>query len=520
MESSTESARRRIGWWPLSLVVTAGVALATGLSVVDGMPVGVVADDSMYVILARALATGQGFRFLNVPGLPAGTHFPPGYPALLAVVSMLAPAFPASVVVFKAINALFLAVSAVCVARLLRERAQLGATWAATAGVVTAVSVPLLILSSLVLSELFFLALVLALLPVLERLVDAPARPARALLLGAGIAACALVRTHGVVLLPAVVIALGARRRWRDAALVSGATIATLLPWQLWVARHGGTLPAPLLGMYDSYTAWWLRGLRDMGPSMIVATVAKTVPETTVMLSVLFSPLKGSAAHAVTLTALALLATAACVASWRRIPVTLLFLAGYLTIVLIWPFQTARFVWAVWPLLLALVLTGAGAAASQRHWPLAMRALLLSGFVWVACGYGAYEMRAIRGQWWSSIARANTARMAPLVRWIIGNTTPGEVVASEYEGAVYLYANRQALPIVSLTPGQYLHDYTAEENAREGLLPLIDAYPVRTVVVGNGKAFDAAQYLVTRAAPRLAPREQFAGGAAYTVLPR
>jgi hypothetical protein len=320
-----------------------------------------------------------------------------------------------------------------------------------------------------------------------------------------------------VALLPAIALALLVRRRWRDAALVSAGAIVALLPWQLWVARHGGTLPAPLLGMYDSYAAWWLRGLRDMGPSMLTDTIAKTVPETTVMLSVLFSPLKGSAAHAVTLSALALLAVAGCMVSWRRMPVTLLFLGGYLAIVIVWPFQTARFVWAIWPLLLALVVIGASAAATHSEWSRPLRAALLLGFVWVACGYAAYEVRAARGKWWSSIARANTARMAPLVRWVIGNTTPDEVVASEYEGAVYLYANRRALPIVSLTPGQYLHDYTAQENALEGLAPLLDAYPVRTVVVGSGKAYDAAQYLVTSSTPRLAPREQFAGGAAFTV---
>jgi hypothetical protein len=512
------AVRRAVAWWPLSLAVVAVVAVAAGLAVVDGLPVGVVADDSMYVILARSLATGQGFRFLNVPGLPNGTHFPPGYPALLALVSFVAPAFPGSVIVFKALNALFLAAAAVCVTLLLRRRLALGAGWALSVGAVTAVSVPLLILSSLVLSELLFLALVLALLPFFEKLVDEPAGTARSLVAGLAIAACALVRTHGVVLLPALMLTLAARRRWRDAALVSAGAIAGLLPWQLWVARNGGTLPAPLLGMYDSYAAWWLRGLRDMGPSMIGATVAKTVPETTVMLSVLFSPLKGSVAHAVTLAALALRAAAACVTSWRRMPVTLLFLGGYLFIVLVWPFQTARFVWAVWPLLLALIVVGASAAASRRDWARPLRAALALGFVWVACGYAAYESRAVRGKWWSSIARANTSRMAPLVRWIIGNTAPGEVVASEYEGAVYLYANRQALPIVSLTPGQYLHDYTAQENALEGLLPVLDAYPVRTVVVGSGKAFDAAQYLLTRAAPRLAPREQFAGGAAFTAL--
>jgi hypothetical protein len=272
--------------------------------------------------------------------------------------------------------------------------------------------------------------------------------------------------------------------------------------------------------MYDSYAAWWLRGLRDMGPSMVGATLAKTIPETTVMLSVLFSPFRGSTAHAVTLAALGLLAAAGCAVAWRRAPVTLLFLAGYLTIVLIWPFQTARFVWAVWPLLLALVLAGASAAVSRPSWARPLRAALVVGLAWVAWGYAAYELRAVRGSWWSSIARANTQRMAPLVGWTMSNTAPGEVVATEYEGAVYLYADRQALPIVALTPRQYLHEYTPQENASEGLLPLLEAYPVRTVVVGSGQALEAARYLASRPSPRLAPREEFAGGAAFTVLRR
>ncbi|MDB4882932.1 MAG: hypothetical protein JWL95_1698, partial [Gemmatimonadetes bacterium] len=458
--------------WTLALVAVAAVALGAGLAVVDGLPVGVVADDSMYVILARSLASGQGYRFLNVPGLPAATHFPPGYPALLALVSFLAPPFPDSVVIFKALNAGFLAVVAVAIATLLRRRLDVGAGWAAMTGLVTAVSVPLLLLSSMVLSELFFLALLLTLLPALERLVDEPRPASRVLALGAFIALCALVRSHGVVLLPAVMLALAVRRRWRDCALIAGATIVCLAPWQLWLMRHSGVLPAPLLGMYDSYTAWWLRGLAELGPSMISATLAKTIPETGVMFAQLFSPVRGELPHGATLAGLAMLAIAGCVASWRRLPVTLGFLAGYLAIVLVWPFPTARFVWAVWPLLLALVMLGGRAAVRRSEWAVPARAVLAGAFVWVAAGYAAYEVRGVRGAWWSSIARANTERIVPTVRWVAAHTAPEDVVASESEGAVYLYANRQALPIVSLTPGQYLHDRSSRESAIEGLEPV------------------------------------------------
>jgi hypothetical protein len=272
--------------------------------------------------------------------------------------------------------------------------------------------------------------------------------------------------------------------------------------------------------MYDSYAAWWMRGLRTIGPSMIPATIAKTTSETSGMLAVLFSPMRGAAAHAVTLVALAGLTTAAIAAAWRRVPVTLLFLAGYLAVVVVWPFQTARFVWTVWPLLLALVAIGGWTALGRPSWRVPLRVALAAAFVWVAIGYGAYELRGIRGQWWSSIPRANTPRIATAVRWVAAKTSPDEVVATDYEGAVYLYTGRQALPIITLTPAQYLRDYTARENAMEGLLPILDAYPVRTVVAGAGRAHDAARFLAAQSPPRLVLREQIDGGAAFTATPR
>ena len=103
---------------------------------------------------------------------------------------------------------------------------------------------------------------------------------------------------------------------------------------------------------------------------------------------------------------------------------------------------------------------------------------------------------------------------------LVKGPTSAEVVATDYEGAVYLYTGREALPIITLTPAQYLRDYTARENAMEGLLPILDAYPVRTVVAGAGKADDAARFLATQSPARLTLREQFDGGAAFTATAR
>ena len=518
--SRSESVRASIDWWRLGLALVGALGLAAGLAVVDARPVGVVHDDAMYVILARALASGEGYRFLNLPGAPPATHFPPGYPALLAVVSFLAPAFPASVVFFKAMNAIFLSAGAVLTARFARARA-VGAPWALALGVVTAVSIPLLVLGSMVLSELLFLALVLSLLPALESFAEQETTPARAALLGVAIATCAMVRSHGIVLVPAVLLALMQRRRWRDAAVLGIAAVACLLPWQLWSAAHSGQLPAPLLGNYDTYTSWWVRGLRVMGAGMVPTTLQKTVPETLEMLAVLFSPFSASLAHTVTLLMLAALAT---VGGWsvrRRMPVTLLFLAGYLTIVLVWPFNPSRFIWGIWPLLLVLVVAGAHAAvAHPSRVARPARALLLASLAWVTIGYAAYEVRGVRGAWWSSIARANTQRIAPAVRWTVEHTAPDDLLAAEDEGAIYLYTGRRAVPVFSFTTAQYLRDHSAAENAAEGLGPILGAYPVHTVIVGSRKTVDAADYLVHSPHPLLALRADFPGGVAYTVLPK
>jgi hypothetical protein len=511
---------RRTAWWPMALAGVAVLGLATGIAVVDALPVGVVADDAFYVILARSSATGQGYRALNVPGLPAGTHFPPGYPALLALVSIVTPAFPASVAAFKALNAVFLAAASVLVTRLLHRRVGAGPWWSVSVGVVTAVSVPLLILSNLVLSELCFIAFALALLLSLEALADEPQPAWRVALLGLAIGACALVRTHAAVLLPAAAIILGARRRWRDVALLAGAAALCLVPWQLWMARHAGVLPAPMLGMYDSYAGWWLRGVRELGIGMIPATFAKTTAETGTMLAVLFSPVRSPLARSATLVALASLVIAGGIAAWRRIPVTLLFVAGYLAIVLVWPFQTARFVWAIWPLLLGLVAVGGWAAAVRSTWRPLARVALLFALAWIAAGYARYEVRGVRGAWWSSLGRANTPRIATSVRWVAAHAAPGDVVATENEGAVYLYTGHQAVPVIALTPGQYLREPSPRENALNGLAPVLEAYPVRSVVVTHGKAEEAARFLAAAAPNRLKLREELPDGAVFTVLPQ
>jgi len=92
----------------MPLILMVAVLLAAILSITP-WPVGAYEDDAIYTLLAKALATGDGYRMINLPGSPHATHYPPGYPFFLSLLWRIAPDFPDNVVVFKFANAVLLA---------------------------------------------------------------------------------------------------------------------------------------------------------------------------------------------------------------------------------------------------------------------------------------------------------------------------------------------------------------------------------------------------------------------------
>ena len=112
IESRVSCASEVIYLDSLAPFVLGALALAVALATVTPWPVGVYQDDAIYVVLAKALASGDGFRMINMPGAPHATHFPPAYPLLLAALWKLYPSFPDNIVLFKFANTLFLAATA------------------------------------------------------------------------------------------------------------------------------------------------------------------------------------------------------------------------------------------------------------------------------------------------------------------------------------------------------------------------------------------------------------------------
>ncbi len=487
------------------------IVLFVGVMLINPLPIGVVHDDAMYVILGKSLATGQGLRWINLPGMPVATHYPPGFPALLALVWRAFPDFPANAFAFKALNAVLLALAAAALVVFARRRLEWSGRVAAAVAIVGCLSVPTLVLSTTVMSETFFLALLVPALLYAERVIgDGDTPIVHALALGAIAGALMLVRTHAFAFAGAALVALLLRRRLR-AALVCGATaMVVVLPWELWVGAHKGGVPEPMRGDYESYGNWLVAGARGDGLGLAFRTVLATTRE-------LFGMIVGLTTAGIPTIGLRLLTAIAAIAFLvagvarlsARARVTALFLLAYLGVVVLWPFSPTRFVWGIWPVLVVVFV--AGVFFVRDHAQAARWAPIVASAV-VATGYGVYTARGYRGQWWSSIGRQMAAVSVPSVAWVGEHTRPTDVVASNAELMVYLYTGRQAVPATRFSVDDYfrLPSIQSRADALESILRVYHADVV--AIVANDSLEAAARGMASRQPPALSLRDSVPHG--------
>lgn len=505
----------------IASAIAALITLAVALACVDAVPVGGYYDDAMYVILAKSLATGHGLRWLNLPGAPAATHFPPGYPAVLALLWLFMPSFPANVIAFKIANACFLAVIAVAMAVFARRRLELSPASSAALAVASTVSIPMFMFSTQVMSEPLFLAMLLPILLVAEDIAGWDASPAigRVVALGVAVGLLALVRTQAIAVAAAVGLMLLARRRYLAGAMFGIAAIAVLVPWQLWVRAHLGSVPPTLGGNYETYFAWIGKGFRQAGPSLVGHTLAATAGETGSMFVNVAAALPDTPIRIATILTLAVFGAVGTWRLWIQARVTTVFLAAYMAMVLLWPGPPTRFIAGVWPLIVAVLVIGALASFQWR--PTVSigrltRVLALAGAAGVAYGYVQFTVLGFQRETWAALARHNADAARPLILWARRNMRPDAVIATELEPMVYLYADRRAIPAANFTVRDYFRPPTSNESA-EDLRAILASYRVDAVaVMAPNSLRTALDSMAMERQPEMVLRDSVPNGLIYT----
>lgn len=487
----------------LVFAIAAGVLLVAVLTVTP-WPVGAFQDDAIYTVLAKSLAEGHGLRLINLPGAPHNTHYPPGYPLLLAALWKLWPSFPDNIVLFKFVNAFFLSAAAVGSYVFSRERWRFSPWQSAVVAIVGTLSVVVLLITGVVLSEPFFLALLLPALLLTERAAargDVRTAVVAGLLLGA----LSMVRTLGVFAVPAAGLVMLWRRHWRAAFALGAASALFLVPWQLWVSAYQGEMAHPLVGKYGSYGAWLVEGYREGGWPFARAAIVRNAQDIDSTISYMLFPVQAAWPRAIALLAVLTFMLAGMKRYARNAPVTLGFLACYSLVVMLWPFEPNRFLIAVWPLWLPLVGFGVAACWNAKlpaYVRLPWRAIVLVVAAGIGGGYLWYNGVGYQRKWWTAVQRNAGVRARPTVEWVERNTSPNAVIATDDDLIIHLYTGRVAVPTSTFTASERVSPLTDAEDLR-AVDEIFAAYRPDYFIVGSEAGLRAARALMARTPPEL-----------------
>lgn len=455
---------------PRAALVAALITLVVGLATITPDLIGVFFDDAIYVLIAQAIADGQGFVNPQLPGAPPAVHYPPLYPLLLAAVLKIAPPFPAGLAWMKFVNPVLLAFAAYGLTIGFVRWFALKPWQAMLTVLAGTVSIPMHVLTTVVLSEPMFLALVAPAVLSADRLRRDDGLAAIVLASVCG-AAVMLARTVGVVFVGAAFAALVLDRRWRAAAGYTIGVTLLLLPWQLFVWKHGAAYPPELAGSYGPYLAWVGGGYRAAGQGFVQDVLTKNLTDAWRFTGVVLTPGLATSSMRPAAAVIAIVFACAGVAVGLLRPaarVVTLGALGYLSIIAIWPFQVDRFLWAVWPLVLGFALYGARDAwrSARRHERRGAAVATATVAAALVVGYTSYNVRGFLRGWASSASREMARRTEPLIRYI--NADPrlhGQVLAAEAAPMVALYTRQQVIPVERLDVQDHVRKKSPRESA-------------------------------------------------------
>ena len=231
---------------------------------------GLMVDDGWYILLAKSLAQGTGYRMISSPTPDVVPLYPAGFPALLSLVFRISPDFPQNVWLLKCVSiaAMFgvglLAYAYARVRELSRELAALVAV------AVTITPAFVFLATSTVMSECIYTLVQLATIVMIHRSVEVrSASRARLFTVGAALTAAGsvLIRSAGLGLVLASGMWLVKERLWRRAVVFGAVAALCILPWMLYARAHAPTAAEQALHggsiVYSYGEQIWMRWAGD-----------------------------------------------------------------------------------------------------------------------------------------------------------------------------------------------------------------------------------------------------------------
>jgi hypothetical protein len=451
---------------------------------------GIYHDDGIYISTAKALAQGQGYRLINLPDAPVQTKYPLLYPALLALIWKLWPAFPDNLLAMQWLTLLFGAVT-VGLAYLYMVRCDYFSRGVGAAATLLCTTAPFfLFFCTITLSEIpFALLMILAMWSLDKTLAIPEGRRSTQLLLGFLLALPFLNRPIGIVFAPvglALLYGSGRSLRW---VAVGAAT--NMLPWMFWMLIGPHWYASEVTAYYTNYLRWWYAfGMSSFGRVLCLNVLYIFWNSASIGLGVfntdLFFPrwawplilMAGSSMYVELLRHL------------RQGRVLPCFLVVYLLIVLVWPWPPSRFLIPILPFLLAYLLS--------RGWNWLQKLPMLARPIFLGLIGVSILLSMNAGLVYQTITISQSMHYPYLTRlekplswssyegvfqWIKANTQPTDVLASGFDSMMYLYTQRRAFrPFVGRPASLFYGDAGPPLGPMEEMVAFLKANKARYFV--------------------------------------
>ncbi|MFN0110800.1 MAG: hypothetical protein ACKVZH_18220 [Blastocatellia bacterium] len=466
-----------------SFAIALAVFLAVYLLRLDRI-VGLFVDDAWYALLAKSLATGQGYQLINSPSPGILPVYPPIYPFLMSLAYRLWPSFPNNVLLLKSVSVVAMFVVGVASYKHFHRDRE----WPHLLSLISALTVTLMpslvfLATSSTMSECVFAAFQLLAALVVEsaaRAEDDKAGLRHAAFGGALAAIAFLTRSIGLAIIGAGFLYLVKERKWRAAAAFTLAVMIVAGPWVVYSrinqptaeqrAEQGGMI------VQDYSTQFWQAsaGLSsaavihlDTLPDRILGNAKQIVGNN---MAKVFTPTfyrspklsgeetleAGKVTHGLSYLFSLILLFGFVITVRRRLRLAEITVVLTLLITCAWPWDTFRFLLPLMTFLLAYLLEALRGLRELIEQKLELKmagqswrfmgfvtGLLLALFLYDHSVYLAKRSDLSRAEYlpWRAIFNEHLEAL----NWIKEKTPEDAVVCTQNPAMVHLYANRKSV---------------------------------------------------------------------------
>jgi hypothetical protein len=467
------AASANIGSKSLAAVAISIAVLFGALAVwgADKRILGLFHDDAIYAVVGKAIAEGEGYRIVSLPGAPAQTKYPFAYSYLLSWLWAIDPEFPQNISLLKFFNgAVLLAIFLVAV--LFYRRYASGVTIASLLFAVLVCSNPIIFgFTDYVLSDLLLVLLTLCALSICGAAEGDQMGSFRWLLLTVIVGLACLNRTAALPLVIAGAVHLFVMRGWRSASYFLFGVLLMTAPWLGWEWFHAPRQTESLFAYYIAYDATGA-GAYSGAPALanhwsIIRGNANYLFD---MMELFYlTPLLPGVGYLLAFVSfIGVISTArkATIFAWT-------FFLSSIALLLVWPFHPGRYLAPLAPLLLLPLFRGMSEVQSRLQtalqakprwqwlsrlgWSPLLLVLLLNG-VWLSGFLLIRDEQSTRGLYgrrlpfgWSGFEES--------FAWVRKHTEPNALLATAYDPMYYLYTGRRAIRPALHRPATYFYPY-------------------------------------------------------------